>query len=67
MGGGLLLVTVLVDDLLGGLLESLHIGFDIGGVSRRIARERIDPRYGELTIGALLDRYEQGGGGSARR
>jgi membrane protein implicated in regulation of membrane protease activity len=33
VGGGLLLVTVLVDDLLGGLLDALHIGFDIGGVS----------------------------------
>lgn len=33
IGGGLLLVTVLVDDLLGGLLDALHIGFDIGGVS----------------------------------
>jgi membrane protein implicated in regulation of membrane protease activity len=33
IGGGLLLVTVLVDDILGGLLDALHIGFDIGGVS----------------------------------
>jgi membrane protein implicated in regulation of membrane protease activity len=33
VGGALLLVTVLVDDLLGGLLDALHIGFDIGGVS----------------------------------
>ena len=33
VGGGLLLVTVLVDDILGGILESLHIGVDIGGVS----------------------------------
>ena len=33
VGGGLLLVTVLVDDILGGLLDALHIGFDIGGVS----------------------------------
>ncbi|HEX5590349.1 MAG TPA: NfeD family protein [Candidatus Limnocylindrales bacterium] len=33
VGGGLLLVTVLVDDILGGILDSLHIGFDIGGVS----------------------------------
>jgi membrane protein implicated in regulation of membrane protease activity len=27
------LVTVLVDDILGGILDSLNIGFDIGGVS----------------------------------
>ena len=33
VGGGLLLITVLVDDILGGILDSLHIGFDIGGVS----------------------------------
>jgi membrane-bound ClpP family serine protease len=33
IGGGLLLVTVLVDDVLGGVLDALHVGFDIGGVS----------------------------------
>lgn len=33
VGGGLLLITVLVDDVLGGLLDALHVGFDIGGVS----------------------------------
>lgn len=33
VGGGLLLVTVLVDDVLGGILDALHVGFDIGGVS----------------------------------
>src|SRR4051794_763101 len=33
VGGGLLLVTVLVDDILGGVLDALHVGFDIGGVS----------------------------------
>jgi membrane protein implicated in regulation of membrane protease activity len=33
VGGGLLLVTVLVDDVLGGILDFLNIGFDIGGVS----------------------------------
>lgn len=33
VGGGLLLVTVLVDDILGGLLDAFNIGFDIGGVS----------------------------------
>jgi membrane protein implicated in regulation of membrane protease activity len=33
VGAGLLLVTVLVDDILGGILDSLNIGFDIGGVS----------------------------------
>lgn len=33
VGGGLLLVSVLVDDILGGILDALNIGFDIAGVS----------------------------------
>lgn len=33
MGGVLLLVTVLLDDILGGILDSLHLGFDLGGVT----------------------------------
>jgi membrane protein implicated in regulation of membrane protease activity len=33
VGGGLLLVTVLVDDILGGLLDAFHLGVDLGGVS----------------------------------
>ncbi len=33
IGGGLLLITVLVDDILGGLLDALHLDFDIGGMS----------------------------------
>lgn len=33
VGGGLLLVTVLLDDILGGILDSLNIDFSIGGVS----------------------------------
>lgn len=33
LGGGLLLVTVLLDDIVGGLLDALNIGFDIGGVT----------------------------------
>jgi membrane protein implicated in regulation of membrane protease activity len=33
VGGGLLLITVLVDDILGGILDALNIGLDIGGVS----------------------------------
>lgn len=31
----------------------------------RIAQERIDPAYRDVTIGALLDRYEHGRGGPA--
>jgi membrane protein implicated in regulation of membrane protease activity len=33
VGGVLLLITVLLDDLLSGLLDFLHLGFDIGGVT----------------------------------
>ena len=33
LGGGLLLVTLVVDDIFGGLLGALHIGFDVAGVS----------------------------------
>lgn len=33
VGGGLLLMTVLLDDILGGILDSLNIDFSIGGVS----------------------------------
>jgi hypothetical protein len=33
VGGGLLLITVLVDDILGGVLDALHVGIDLGGVS----------------------------------
>jgi membrane-bound ClpP family serine protease len=33
LGGGLLLVTVLLDDIVGGALDALHVGFDIGGVT----------------------------------
>lgn len=33
LGGGLLLVTVLLDDIVGGVLDALHVGFDIGGVT----------------------------------
>jgi membrane protein implicated in regulation of membrane protease activity len=33
VGGGLLLITVLLDDILGGLLDAAGIHFDIGGMS----------------------------------
>ncbi|OLC65933.1 MAG: hypothetical protein AUJ02_09250 [Chloroflexi bacterium 13_1_40CM_3_65_12] len=33
VGGGLLLLTLIIDDIFGGLLGALHLGFDIGGVS----------------------------------
>src|SRR5258708_24249628 len=32
-GGGLLLLTLVVDDIFGGLLGALHLGFDVAGVS----------------------------------
>src|ERR1700704_1776238 len=33
VGGALLLLTLIVDDIFGGLLGALHLGFDIAGVS----------------------------------
>ena len=33
VGGGLLLITVVLDDVLGGILDALHIDFSIGGIS----------------------------------
>ena len=33
IGGGLLLLTLIVDDIFGGLLSALHFGFDVAGVS----------------------------------
>jgi membrane-bound ClpP family serine protease len=33
VGGGFLLLTLIVDDIFGGLLSAIHLGFDIGGVS----------------------------------
>ncbi len=33
VGGGLLLLTLIVDDIFGGLLGAIHLGFDVAGVS----------------------------------
>ena len=33
VGGVLLLITVLLDDILGGVLDALHVSFDVGGVT----------------------------------
>lgn len=33
LGGGLLLLTLIVDDIFGGLLSAIHMGFDVAGVS----------------------------------
>src|SRR5258706_12981441 len=33
LGGGLLLLTLVVDDIFGGILGPLHLGFDVAGVS----------------------------------
>jgi membrane protein implicated in regulation of membrane protease activity len=33
VGGALLLLTLVVDDIFGGLLGAIHVGFDVGGVS----------------------------------
>jgi len=33
VGGGLLLITVVLDDVLGGILEAINVDFSIGGIS----------------------------------
>src|SRR4029077_16159971 len=33
VGGGMLLLTLIVDDIFGGLLGAVHLGFDVAGVS----------------------------------
>ena len=33
VGGGLLLLTLIFDDIFGGILNAIHLGFDMGGVS----------------------------------
>src|SRR5438128_6575579 len=33
VGGSLLLLTLIVDDIFGGLLGAVHLGFDVAGVS----------------------------------
>src|SRR2546423_8789492 len=33
IGGGLLLLTLIFDDLFGGFLNAIHFGLDLGGVS----------------------------------
>jgi membrane-bound ClpP family serine protease len=33
VGGSMLLLTLIVDDIFGGLLGALHLGFDVAGVS----------------------------------
>jgi len=33
VGGGLLLLTVVLDDVIGGMFDALHIGFHVGGIA----------------------------------
>ena len=33
LGGAMLLLTLIVDDIFGGLLGAIHLGFDVAGVS----------------------------------
>jgi membrane protein implicated in regulation of membrane protease activity len=33
VGGGLLLLTVVLDDIVGGLFDALHVGFHVAGVA----------------------------------
>src|SRR5512132_1396072 len=33
VGGGLLLLTVVLDDIIGGMFDALHVGVHVGGVA----------------------------------
>src|SRR5207248_8178150 len=33
LGGAMLLLTLILDDIFGGLLAAIHLGFDVAGVS----------------------------------
>ena len=69
MGGGLLLITVLVDDILGGLLDALHIGFD--SAACRSCRSLLGFiamfGVGGLFATQVLDLHGAPGGGRRRR
>ena len=71
VGGGLLLLTLIFDDLFGGVLNAIHLGFDLGGVSPTpvllgfIAMFGIGGLFGlhSLGVGAGLATLVGGGAG----
>jgi membrane-bound ClpP family serine protease len=59
LGGGLLLLTLIFDDLFGGLLGAIHLGFDLGGVSTTPLLLGFVAMFG---IGGLLGVHSFGAG-----
>lgn len=57
LGGGLLLLTLIVDDVFGGFLNAIHLGFDVAGVSPTpmllgfIAMFGVGGLFGEHSLG----------------
>ena len=63
IGGGLLLLTLIFDDLFGGVLNAIHFGFDLGGVSPTPVLLGFVAMFG---VGGLagLHTFSQGAGGA---
>ena len=63
IGGGLLLLTLIFDDLFGGILNAIHFGFDVGGVSPTPVLLGFVAMFG---VGGLagLHTFGQGAGGA---
>src|SRR3954447_13861632 len=63
IGGGLLLLTLIFDDLFGGILNAIHFGFDLGGVSPTPVLLGFVAMFG---VGGLagLHTFGQGAGGA---
>jgi membrane protein implicated in regulation of membrane protease activity len=63
IGGGLLLLTLIFDDLFGGILNAIHLGFDLGGVSPTPVLLGFIAMFG---VGGLagLHTFDQGPGGA---
>ena len=59
VGGGLLLLTLIVDDIFGGLLGAIHLGFDVSGVSPTPMLLGFVAMFG---VGGLLGLHSLSGG-----
>jgi len=59
LGGGLLLLTLIFDDLFGGILNAIHLGFDVAGVSPTPVLLGFVAMFG---IGGLLGLHTFGAG-----
>src|SRR5437773_9802328 len=65
VGGALLLLTLMVDDIFGGLLGAIHLAFDVAGVSPTPLPLGFISMFG---VGGLfgLHSLRVGGGGATR-